>query len=193
MFVIGGLSGVVIAVLPVDIHLHDTYYIVGHIHYVLFGASILAVMGAIYFWFPKMFGRRMNEGLGKLHFLLTFIFLNLTFLPMHFLGARGFPRRYAAHNHIEEFAELMPINQFITYAAFAMGTAQLIFVVNFFGSLIWGRKAGRNPWNANTLEWLTGSPPGHGNFDFQPIVERGPYEYSHPDHEEDFLPQADRK
>ena len=190
MFVIGGLSGIVLAVPPVDIHLHDTYYIVGHIHYVLFGASLLGVMGAIYYWYPKMFGRKMNEGLGKLHFLLTFIFLNLTFLPMHFLGARGFPRRYADHSQIEGFAELMPIQQFITLAAFAMGAAQIILLVNFFGSMIFGKKADRNPWRANTLEWNADSPPVHGNFKKQPIVERGPYEYSHPENESDFWPQA---
>lgn len=191
MFIIGGLSGIVMAVPPVDIHIHDTYYIVGHIHYVLFGASILGVMGAIYFWYPKMFGRHMSEWLGKLHFVLTLVFLNLTFLPMHFLGARGFPRRYAAHNHVEEFAELMPLNQFITYAAFAMGAAQLIFIANFFGSLLFGRKAENNPWQSNTLEWQTSSPPPHGNYEFQPVVARWPYEYSHPSRERDFCPQTD--
>ena len=191
MFIIGGLSGVVMAAPPVDIHLHDTYYIVAHFHYVLFGASILGVMGAIYFWFPKMFGRSMNESLGKLHFLLTFIFLNGTFFPMHFLGARGFPRRYANSAINEEFAELLPLNQFITYCALAMGAAQIIFILNFFMSLMFGKKQGRNPWKSNTLEWSAPSPPPHGNFDFQPIVERGPYEYSHPDREEDFWPQCD--
>ena len=190
MFVIGGLSGIVMAVPPVDIHIHDTYYIVGHIHYVLFGASILGVFGAIYFWYPKMFGRAMSETLGKLHFALTFISLNLTFLPMHFLGARGMPRRYAAHNHIEEFAELMPIQQFITYSAFAMGIVQLIFVVNFLVCLRFGRKVSENPWNANTLDWQVKSPPPHGNFHFQPQVERGPYEFSNPEHDEDYWPQA---
>ena len=191
MFVIGGLSGVVMAAPPVDIHLHDTYYIVAHFHYVLFGASILGVMGAIYFWFPKMFGRSMNESLGKLHFLLTFIFLNGTFFPMHFLGARGFPRRYANSDINPEFAELLPLNQFITFCALAMGAAQLIFICNFFISIFFGKRTERNPWNANTLEWLAPSPPPHGNFDFQIVVERGPYEYSHPDHEQDFWPQAE--
>ena len=190
MFVVGGLSGIVMAIPAVDIHIHDTYYIVGHIHYVLFGASIMGVFGAIYFWYPKMFGRAMSESLGKLHFLLTFICLNLTFLPMHFLGARGMPRRFAAHNQIEEFAELMPIQQFITYAAFAMGIAQLIFVVNFFVCLRFGKRVGNNPWKSNTLDWQVQSPPPHGNFDFQPQVERGPYEFSNPEHEQDFWPQA---
>ena len=191
MFVIGGLSGVVMAVPPVDIHIHDTYYIVGHIHYVLFGASILGVFGAIYFWYPKMFGRSMSETLGKIHFACTFISLNLTFLPMHFLGARGMPRRYAAHNHIDEFKDLMPIHEFITYSAFVMGIVQLVFVVNFFVSMRFGKKAGRNPWNSNTLDWSTVSPPPHGNFDFQPMVERGPYEFSNPDHDSDYWPQTD--
>ena len=190
MFIIGGLSGVVMAAPPVDIHLHDTYYIVAHFHYVLFGASLLGVMGGIYYWFPKMFGRSMNESLGKLHFLLTFVFLNGTFFPMHFLGARGFPRRYANPNINAEFAELMPLNQFITYCAIAMGAAQLIFLLNFFWSLWFGRRQGRNPWKANTLEWLAPSPPPHGNFDAELFVERGPYEYSHPDREEDFWPQS---
>ena len=169
---------------------HDTYYIVAHLHYVLFGSSVLGVFGALYFWYPKMFGRMMNEPLGKLHFLLTFLFLNGTFYPMHFLGAKGFPRRYADPYQIEGLAELLPLNQFMTYCAIGMGAAQLIFAVNFFGSLFFGRPAGRNPWHANTLEWTTPSPPRHGNFDFQPIVLRGPYEYSHPDSEDDFLPQT---
>ena len=191
MFIIGGLSGIVMAAPPVDIQIHDTYFIVAHFHYVLFGASVLGVMGAIYFWYPKMFGRSMNETLGKLHFFLTFIFLNGTFFPMHFLGARGFPRRYADPYRFEEFQDLLPLNQFITLCAFLMGAAQLIFLINFFGSLIWGHKASRNPWNANSLEWSAPSPPPHGNFDFQPLVHRGPYEYSHPGRKDDFWPQTD--
>jgi cytochrome c oxidase subunit 1 len=191
MFIIGGLSGILMAAPPVDIYIHDTYFIVAHFHYVLFGASMLGVMGAIYFWFPKMFGRTMNEGLGKLHFFLTFIFLNGTFFPMHFLGARGMPRRYADPYIFAEFRDLLPLNQFITFCAFAMGAAQLIFILNFFGSIMYGRPAGRNPWKANTLEWLAPSPPPHGNFDFQPIVVRGPYEYSHPDRDSDHWPQSD--
>ena len=191
MFIIGGLSGIVMAAPPVDIQIHDTYFIVAHFHYVLFGSSVLGVMGAIYFWYPKMFGRKMNETLGKIHFFLTFIFLNGTFFPMHFLGARGFPRRYADPYRFEEFQDLLPLNQFITLCAFLMGAAQLIFLINFFGSLIWGQKAGRNPWNANSLEWSAPSPPQHGNFDFQPQVYRGPYEYSHPDRVDDYWPQIE--
>ena len=189
MFVIGGLSGIVMSAPPVDIVVHDTYYIVAHLHYVLFGSSILGVFGAIYFWFPKMFGRTMSEGLGKLHFLLTFIFLNCTFFPMHFLGRM--PRRYAAPFANESLEGLQDINVFITYSAMLMGAAQLIFAVNFFGSLIFGKRADRNPWRSNTLEWTVPSPPKHGNFETQPLVYRGPYEYSHPDRDEDFWPQTD--
>jgi cytochrome c oxidase subunit I len=193
MFVIGGLSGVVMAAPPVDIMLHDTYYIVAHFHYVLFGSSILGVFAAIYYWFPKMFGRTMNETLGKFHFLVTFIALNCTFFPMHFLGARGFPRRYADPYIVEAFRDLQPINEFITWSAFVMGAVQIVFFLNFFGSLFFGRKAETNPWHSNTLEWTVPSPPSHGNFDFQPVVFRGPYEYSVPGHSADFWPQTERE
>jgi cytochrome c oxidase subunit 1 len=189
MFVIGGLSGVVMAIPPVDIMVHDTYYIVAHFHYVLFGSSIFGVFAAIYHWYPKMFGRQMNEGLGKLHFLISFVAVNCTFFPMHFLGARGFPRRYADPYVVEAFRDLQPVNIFITWAAIAMAAAQLIFIVNFFGSMFFGRKGKENPWHANTLEWSVPSPPAHGNFDFQPVIHRGPYEYSVPDRAEDYWPQ----
>ena len=189
MFIIGGLSGIVMSAPPVDILIHDTYYIVAHLHYVLFGASVLGVFGAIYFWFPKMFGRMMNERLGKLHFLLTFIFLNGTFFPMHFLGRM--PRRYADPYVHESLEGLLPINQFISVCAFCMAAAQLIFVANFFVSLWFGRRAGKNPWHANTLEWTTTSPPPVENFPTMPVVYRGAYEYSHPDHERDFWPQSE--
>lgn len=190
MFIIGGLSGVVMAAPPVDIMVHDTYYIVAHLHYVLFGASILGVFGAMYFWYPKMFGRTMNETLGKIHFVLTFIFLNGTFFPMHLLGAKGFPRRYADPYVLEGMRELLPINQFMTYCAIGMGLAQILFAVNFFGSFLFGRRANANPWKSNTLEWTVPNRPGHGNFDTQPHVYRGPYEYSHPDVQDDYFPQT---
>ena len=189
MFVIGGLSGIVMAAPPVDIYVHDTYYIVAHLHYVLFGASILGVFGAIYFWFPKMFGRLLDERLGKIHFLLTFVFLNGTFFPMHFLSRM--PRRLADPYLTESLRDLLPLNQFMTICALGMAATQVLFVLNFFGSMLFGPRAGRNPWNSNTLEWTTPSPPGHGNFDYQPIVQRGPYEYSHPDRESDFFPQTE--
>jgi cytochrome c oxidase subunit 1 len=190
MFIIGGLSGIFMAATPVDIFIHDTYFIVAHFHYVLMAGTLLAVMGAIYFWYPKMFGRMMNESWGRLHFFLTFVFVNGTFFAMHILGAGGFPRRLADPYHYEVFSHLQPMNQFITICAFGMGAAQLIFVANFIASLFVGKKVGRNPWRANGLEWQAPSPPGHGNFDFQPIVYRGPYEYGSPEVDEDFYPQT---
>ncbi len=190
MFIIGGLSGIFMAATPVDIFIHDTYFIVAHFHYVLFAGTAMGVFGAIYFWFPKMFGRLMNEPLGKLHFLLTFLFLNGTFFPMHILGAVGFPRRLADPYHYETFRHLQPLNEFMTYCAIGMVAAQIIFAVNFIGSMFFGRPAGRNPWNANGLEWTAPSPPGHGNFDFQPVVYRGPYEYGSPEVDSDYYLQT---
>lgn len=191
MFIIGGLSGIFMAATPVDIYIHDTYFIVAHFHYVLFAGTAMGVFGAIHYWFPKMFGRMMNERWGKVHFLLTFIFLNGTFFTMHILGVGGFPRRYADPYHLQVFEHLQPLNVFMTYCAIGMVAAQAIFFVNFFYSMWFGPKAGRNPWNGNGLEWTTPSPPGHGNFDIQPIVYRGPYEYGSPETEADFYPQTE--
>ena len=192
MFIIGGLSGIFMAAVPVDIYFHDTYFIVAHFHYVIFGATLFGCFGAIQYWFPKMFGRMMSERLGKAHFLLTFIGFNGTFFPMHLLGIAGFPRRYAdpyIHPYMEH---LMPMNRFITICAIIMGVAQLILITNFMVSIFKGKKCGRNPWNANGLEWTAPSPPGHGNFDVLPVVYRGPYEYSSPLSEDrDFLMQTD--
>lgn len=192
MFVIGGLSGIFMAAVPVDIYIHDTYFIVAHFHYVLFGATLFGVFGAIYFWFPKMFGRMMNEPLGKIHFVLTFIGFNFTFFPMHLLGVAGFPRRYADPYHFEYLHHLLDLNRFMTGAALLMGFAQFILLANFFGSMFLGKKCGRNPWNANGLEWTAPSPPGHGNFDIPPVCYHGPYEYSSPlCTDKDYLPQTE--
>jgi cytochrome c oxidase subunit I len=191
MFIIGGLSGIFMAATPVDIFIHDTYFIVAHFHYVLFAGTAMGVFGAIYFWFPKMFGRMMNETIGKWHFLLTFVFLNGTFYPMHILGMVGFPRRLADPYHYETFRHLQPLNEVMTWCAIAMVATQILFIVNFFYSIFFGPKVGRNPWHANGLEWQAPSPPGHGNFDFQPVIYRGPYEYSSPEVEgTDFYPQT---
>jgi cytochrome c oxidase subunit 1 len=191
MFVIGGLSGIFMASTAVDVHIHDTYFIVAHIHYVLFGGSMFGLFGAIYFWYPKMFGRMMSEPLGKIHFWLTFIFFNGTFFTMHILGITGFPRRIADYMNYPTYAHFKPMNVFITYCAFGLGLSQLIFMVNFIGSWFWGKKAPSNPWNATTLEWAdTASPPPHGNFTKVPVVHHGPYEYSHPLVEEDWLAQT---
>jgi cytochrome c oxidase subunit 1 len=190
MFIIGGLSGIFMAATPVDIFIHDTYFIVAHFHYVLFAGTAMGVFGAIYFWFPKMFGRQMNEFWGKVHFLLTFIFLNGTFFPMHILGAAGFPRRYADPYHYPSFHHLQPLNQFMTWCAILMVFSQIPFAINFIYSMFFGEKVGRNPWHANSLEWAAPSPPGHGNFDFQPVVYRGPYEYGSPEVDTDYYPQT---
>ncbi|MBI1901385.1 MAG: cbb3-type cytochrome c oxidase subunit I [Planctomycetia bacterium] len=190
LFIIGGLSGIFMAATPVDIFIHDTYFIVAHIHYVLFGGSAMGIFGGIYFWFPKMFGRMMNEFWGKVHFFLTFIFFNGTFYPMHILGAAGFPRRLADPYHYETFQHLLPMNQFITVCAIGMGASQIILAANMIYSLLKGPKCGRNPWHANSLEWTAPSPPGHGNFDFQPVVYRGPYEYASPLVDDDYFPQT---
>ena len=190
IFVIGGLSGVFMASTPVDIFIHDTYFIVAHFHYIVAGI-VFGLFAAVYYWFPKMFGRMMNETLGKIHFVLTFIFFNLTFFPMHFLGVAGHMRRIWNPLQYEFLQPLQGMNQFISVSAFLLGLSQILFLVNFFWSLFAGKKAEVNPWHANTLEWAAPSPPPHGNWgEHLPVVHHGPYEYSVPGVEEDYLPQT---
>ena len=188
-FLIGGLSGVFMASTPVDIFIHDTYYIVAHFHYVVAGI-IFALFAAVYYWFPKMFGRMMNEPLGKIHFVLTYTFFNGAFFPMHFLGVGGHMRRIYNPTQYEFLQPMQDWNVFITYSALILGASQIFFLVNFFWSLFAGKKADINPWQANTLEWTAPSPPPHGNFAVTPVVYRGPYEYSSPEVKEDWLPQS---
>lgn len=190
-FVIGGLSGIYMASTPVDIFIHDTYFIVAHFHYVVAGI-IFGMFAALYYWFPKIFGRLMNEKLGKLHFALTYLFFNCAFFPMHILGVAGHMRRIYNPLQYEFLRSVQDWNVFITQSALCLFLAQLVFVFNFVWSLLKGQKATPNPWKANTLEWSTHSPPGHGNFEVQPIVCRGPYEYSSPLVKEDWLPQDRR-
>jgi cytochrome c oxidase subunit 1 len=190
MFIIGGLSGIWMAATPVDIYIHDTYIVVAHFHYVVFAGSVFAIFAGIYHWFPKMFGRMMNERLGKLHFIGTFIFTNCVFYMMHQLGIAGLMRRTADPYAYDIYAHLQPLNQFISISAFCLFGWQIFFIVNFFHSLFWGKRAPRNPWQASSLEWEAPSPPGHGNFDHQLTVYRGPYEYASPEVKEDFLPQT---
>jgi cytochrome c oxidase subunit 1 len=189
MFVIGGLSGVFVASTPVDIYLHDTYFVVAHIHYVLFGGSLFALFGAITFWYPKMFGRMMSERLGKVHFWLTMLFFNATFFPMHQVGIGGMMRRIYDPLQYEYMQPMAPTNRFITIAALLLITTQFIFAFNFIWSMFRGARAEANPWRANSLEWAVPSPPPHGNFTEMPHVYRGAYEYSLPDQREDYLPQ----
>lgn len=187
MFVIGGLSGIFMAATPVDIHIHDTYFIVAHIHYVLFGGSLFGFFAGLYYWYPKMFGRQMSEFWGKVHFAGSFVAFNLVFFPMHILGMSGFPRRYADPYIYDLWKDTQGMNQFMTIAAIVLGLFQIPLVLNFFGSLMFGRKTDGNPWRANSLEWHTPKvKPGHGNWgEKTPEVFRGPFEFGHPDGEED--------
>jgi len=172
MFVVGGLSGVTLGTAPVDIHMHDTYYVVAHFHYVLFGGSVFGLYAGIYHWFPKMTGRMLNEPLGKVHFLLTLIGANLTFLPMHVLGTQGMPRRVAMYD-----PQFTQINQICTIGAFVLAFSVIPFLVNVIWSWGWGEKASGNPWRALTLEWTTASPPIIENWHRLPVLTHGPYDY----------------
>ena len=189
-FVTGGLSGIFLAQPAIDTMLHATYYVVAHLHLVMGVAAIFGIFSATYYWFPKMFGRMMNEALGKLHFWLTFTGVYSIFMPMHFIGIAGGVRRYADSTAAPYLAALQPVHRFMTVAAFTTAAAQVIFFWNFFRSLRHGKPASANPWNATTLEWATTSPPPWDNFAGQyPSAYRGPYEYSVPGAEQDFLPQ----
>jgi cytochrome c oxidase subunit 1 len=175
MFVIGGLSGIYLASVPIDIHASDTYFIVAHIHYVLFGGSVLTIFAGIYYWFPKMTGRMYSERLGKWHFWLTFVSFNLTFFPMHWVGLVGMPRRVA--DYADRFADL---NLFVTVSSFMLGASVVLFFYNVIVSWARGPVAESNPWRAMTLEWQVSSPPPVFNFDEIPQVVGGPYEYGVP-------------
>lgn len=192
MFVIGGLSGIFMASTPVDLFVHHTYFIVAHIHYVLFGGSLFAAFAALYYWFPKMFGRMLNETWGKVHFAVTFITFNLAFFPMHNLGLGGMMRRIADPPIYDHLRQLQPLNQLSTIGAIGLGFATFIFIYNFIITLRKKPDAPANPWHANTLEWTVPSPPPHGNFGRElPRVYHGPYEYSVPGLDKDYLPQTE--
>ncbi len=173
-FVVGGLSGVFIAILPVDIFATDTYYVVAHIHYVFFGGSIFTIFAGVYYWLPKMTGRMYDEALAKWHFWLTFVGFNATFLPMHWLGLMGMPRRVADYD--PRFADL---NMFISAASILMVVGTVIFFYNVVQTVRSGPKAPWNPWRGRTMEWLVSSPPPLFNFDAVPQVVGGPYQYGH--------------
>ena len=193
LFVIGGLSGIYMASTPVDVYIHDTYYIVAHIHYVLFGGSLFAIFAGIYYWFPKMFGRMMSETVGKIHFALTFVFFNLAFLPMHEVGLGGMMRRIYDASNYQYLQDMQGLNEFISWSALGLFLVGLIFAGNFIYGMLWGEEAEANPWNANTLEWQTPSPAKHGNWVTLPTVYHGAYEYSHPEvSDKDWLAQNER-
>jgi len=194
LFVSGGLSGPFLAQPSLDIPLHDTYFVVAHFHLIMGVAAIFGIFAATYYWFPKMFGRMMNDGLGKIHFFLTFIGTYAIFMPMHYLGLAGHPRRYSQLTEVSYLHGLMPLQHFITIAAFITIGAQLLFLVNLFWSMFKGPKAPINPWEATTLEWTVPSPPPHDNFGGKtPVVYHGPYEYSVPGAPQDFVMQNDPK
>jgi cytochrome c oxidase subunit 1 len=175
MFTCGGISGVMLAMVPLDIHVSDTYFIVAHIHYVLFGGSLLTIFAGVYYWFPKMTGRMYDERLGRIHFWTTFIFFNATFAPMHIIGVNGMPRRVA--DYADQFATW---NLVISLASFGLGLSTLIFAYNMIASWRGGARAVANPWRALTLEWQVSSPPPVFNFEQVPTVVGGPYEYGVP-------------
>ena len=189
LFVTGGLSGIFLAQPAVDSYLHATYFVVGHFHMVMGVAAIFAMFAGTYFWFPKMFGRMMNETLGKIHFWITFVGAYCIFMPMHFLGLAGNPRRYS--EFIVEFLKpLIPVHEFMTISALITGAAQFIFLFNLFWSMFKGEKASTNPWEATSLEWTVPSPPPFDNFGGKhPVVYHGAYEYGVPGAEKDYIMQ----
>jgi cytochrome c oxidase subunit 1 len=175
MFVIGGLSGIFLGAVPIDIHTSDTYFVVAHIHYVLLGGSLFTIFAGIYYWFPKMTGRMYDERLGKLHFWMTFLGFNATFFPMHIIGVQGMPRRVA--DYLDKFADW---NLVISIFSFGLGASFMIFVYNMVVSWARGPRAPANPWRGLTLEWQVSSPPPIFNFDEIPQVVGNPYEYGVP-------------
>ncbi len=172
MFVIGGLSGVMVASVPFDIHVHDTYFVVAHLHYVLFGGSVFGLYASIYHWFPKMTGRMINETWGRIHFVLTLVGFNLCFLPMHYLGLMGMPRRVAEYD--PQFAT---INTICSIGSYILAVSTIPFLVNAVVCWRSGEKAPANPWDGLTLEWTLSSPPPEHNFPTPPVLKTGPYDY----------------
>jgi cytochrome c oxidase subunit 1 len=190
-FLIGGVTGIFLGASAADIYMHDTYFVLAHFHYTFYPIAIIGVFTGLTYWFPKMFGRHLNEFWGKVHFWLTIISFNCIFLPLFVLGAAGQHRRIFDHSNYPDLAQdwMLQTREFATIALVVMLISQVIFLVNFFGSIVKGKKAERNPYNANTLEWVAPSPPGHGNFEEMPTVYRGPYEFSVEGREQDYWPQ----
>ncbi len=174
-FTIGGITGIMLAAVPADLQEHGTYFLVAHLHYVLFGGTVMGIFAGLHCWWPKMTGRMLNETLGKWTFWTMYIGFNCTFMPMHFVGLMGMPRRVATYA-----PEYAGINLFISISAFVLGISALLFIINAVNSLWRGKPAPANPWDGRTLEWATVSPPGHGNFARQPVITSRPYDFSKP-------------
>ena len=201
MFGIGGLTGLPLGLAACDLLLHDTYYIIAHFHYVVAPGTIFALFAGVYFWYPKITGRKMNEFWGRVHFWCSLAFMNIVFMPMFLQGIKGMLRRMSdgAVNYsaarvpgvIDALpGNIMQLNGVILWAAVCLGIAQIPFIINLFWSINHGEKVGDNPWRATTLDWQTPTPPPHGNFTEEQVIERGPYEYSVPGAAEDFTPQG---
>ena len=189
-FLMGGVTGIFLGASGADTYLHDTYFVIAHFHYTFVPIAILAGLAGVYYWYPKMYGRLMNETLGKIHFWGTFIPFNCIFIPLFYLGAAGDQRRvYNYDNFPHTAVDLHYLRQFATASVIVMLLFQIPFLYNYFSSMFKGKIAGNNPWQANTLEWVAASPAPHGNFSEYPTVYRGPYEYSVKGRSKDFWPQ----
>ncbi len=189
MFAIGGLTGLPLGLPASDIHLHDTYYVIGHFHYVVAPGTLMALFAGIYYWYPKVTGRQMSTWLGHLHFWPTLICMNAIFMPMFFVGMHGVSRRLYDQTNYELGEHVQGLTVMSSWSAWLMGAAQIFFIVNFFWSAKFGKKVSDNPWKATTIEWAAPSPPPHGNFAEVPVAYCGPYEYSVPGKEGDYCPQ----
>lgn len=190
LFITGGLTGPILAQPALDVYLHDTYFVVAHFHLIMAMAGVFAIFSATYFWFPKMFGRMMNERLGRLHFWITLFGAYATFMPMHLLGIAGHPRRYSDLTGVQYVAAMAPLQKFVTVAAIVTLAGQVIFLVNLFWSMLKGPEAEANPWECSTLEWtLDSSAPAESFGEPRLKVNHGPYEYSVPGGEKDFVMQ----
>ena len=192
MFGIGGLTGLPLGFAASDIYLHDTYYVIGHFHYVVAPGTIFALFAGIYYWFPKVTGKNLSESLGKLHFWPSLIFMNGIFMPMFIVGLAGVSRRLYDGGQLYAHAQgVLQWNEFMSISAFCLGAAQIPFILNIITTLISGEKAGRNPWQSTTIEWSAPSPPlPHANFEGPLKVYRAPYEYSVPGEKKDYSPQT---
>ncbi len=193
MFGIGGLTGLPLGLAAADVHLHDTYYVIGHFHYVVAPGTIFALFAGIYYWFPKATGRQMSEFLGKLHFWPSLLFMNGIFMPMLIQGLAGVSRRLYDPTQYAHALPTQPLNVVMSVSAWCLALAQIPFIINFFGSIFRGKKVDQNPWHATTLEWMAPSPPPHGNFPGGVAAYHGPYKYSTPGHKEDYILQGSQE